>query len=251
MNKLRVAWFLIVAVVASGCATKGDTNRLNAFHDVQPASILVVPPMNEVTDVQATTSVLATLPYFLGEKGFYVFPVNTVKTLLEFEGYYEPSEVHAAPPEQLAKLFKADAVLYVTIHEWTSKYIVFATSTEVDFGYKLVSADGELMWEERLESQYSPNSNSGGGVIGLVVNTVSAAMERAAPNYIPLTRNVHGMALIGPIEAMKEIDSLTYAMFKKSEAEEDFGIPPGPYHPDYAAYYERVAPGTGTAEKSE
>ncbi len=234
MNRLNLALLLLVSLVASGCATTSDPDRLNAFHDAQPTSILVVPPMNEVTDVQATTSVLATLPYFLAEKGFYVFPVNTVKTLLEFEGYYEPAEVHAAPPEQLANLFKADAVLYVTIHEWTAKYMVFATVTEVDFGYRLVSADGSVLWEERLQAQYSPNNNGGGGLLGLVVDAVEAAMERANPTYIPLTKTVHARALMTP-----------------PGNSSNQGIPVGPYHPSYDKYYQGVAAKSGTGDKVE
>lgn len=224
MKITNLLMVLAISVIVAGCATPGDPNRLNAFHDAQPKSILVVPPVNDVTDVQATTSVLATLPFYLGEKGFYVFPVNTVKTMLEYEGYYEPAEVHAAPPEQLANLFKADAVLYVTIHEWTSKYMVFATTTQVDFGYKLVSADGATLWEDRLQAEYTPNNNSSGGLIGLIVDAVEAAIERADPTYIPLTKTVHAQALVTPAGMAS-----------------NRGIPVGPYHPGYATYYEKVS----------
>jgi len=231
MKPMNLLALLVLTLIISGCATTGDPNRLNAFHDAQPKSILVVPPVNDVTDVQATTSVLATLPYFLGEKGFYVFPVNTVKTMLEFEGYYEPAEVHAAPPEQLANLFKADAVLYVTIHEWTSKYMLLATTTQVDFGYKLVSTDGATLWEDRLQAQYSPNNNGGGGLIGLIVDAVEAAVERANPTYIPLTKTVHAQALVTPAGVGSHR-----------------GIPVGPYHPGYSTYYSQVTQASGEAK---
>lgn len=214
----KVLALLALSAVISGCAStpSAPSSRLNAFHETRPYSILVVPPNNTATDVQATTFVLATLPYFLAEKGFYVFPVNTVKTLLEYEGYYEPAEVHAAPTETLAELFKADAVLYVTIHEWTSKYLVINTVTEVDFEYKLLAADGSLVWKERLMMQHSPNNNSN-NLAGLLVNAVSSAVERAKPNYLPITKSLHVQA------------------FGSSR-----GIPNGPYHPSYNDYYERV-----------
>lgn len=223
MSYLRLTLLLVSVIVVSGCATNSD--RLDAFHAMQPKSILIVPPLSEVTDVQASTSVLATLPFFLAEKGFYVFPVNTVKTLLEFEGYYEPAEVHAAPPEQLAELFKADSVLYVTIHEWTAKYLVLSTTTEVDFGYKLVAADGTLLWEERRKAKYSPN-NSSAGNLGLVINTIQAALERSNPTYIPLTKTVHSKVFVIPSAAPNQ----------------NQGIPLGPYHPKYETYYARIAP---------
>lgn len=233
MKPIKQAFALLFVLVLTGCATT-DPNRLNAFHDAQPASILVVPPVNKTTDVQAETSVLATLPYYLGEKGFYVFPVNTVKTLLELEGYYEAAEVHAAPPEQLAGLFHADSVLYVTIHEWTSKYILLATTTEVDFEYKLMASDGTLLWQERRLAQYSPNSSNSGSLAGLVANAIDAAIERASPNYIPLTKQVHGQVFMTP-----------------TGQSTNQGIPLGPYHPGYDAYYQKVNAQQAAAEKTE
>lgn len=221
MKHLAIIFIVLMAVLVTGCATN-NAKFLDNFNGARPTSILIVPPLNEVTDVQASTSVLATLPYYLAEKGFYVFPVNTVKTLLEYEGYYEAAEVFAAPPEQLANLFKADAILYITIHEWTSKYIVLTASTEVDFEYKLVAADGSLLWTQRLKAVYSPNNNGGGGgLAGLIVGAVQAAVERSAPTYIPLTKSLHTRAFLGP-QGNKQ------------------SFPLGPYHPHYAEYYERM-----------
>lgn len=219
MTKLKLCLLLFVTALATGCATSShDADYLNAFHDSAPRSILVVPPVNLSTDVQGTTSVLATLPFYLAEKGYYVFPVNTVKTLLEYEGYYEPAEAHAAPPEQLAELFKADAILYVTIHEWTSRYLLLTTTTEVDFEYRIVGADGGHLWSERQRMTYTPDNNSSGNpLVDLVAMAVTAAMERAAPKYLPLTRQANALAFYGPR-----------------------GVPPGPYSPAYDQYYKQV-----------
>ncbi|MDK8463505.1 GNA1162 family protein [Marinobacter sp. SS13-12] len=216
MLKLSLVFFMIA--LATGCATTGNPNRLDAFHNAAPKSILVVPPVNMSTDVQSTTSLLATLPFYLAEKGFYVFPVNTVKTLLEYEGYYESAEIHAAPPEQLANLFKADSILYVTIHEWTSKYMLLTTTTEVDFEYRIVNADGAELWTARQRMTYTPDNNSTGNPLAdLIVMAVSAAAERAAPNYLPLTRQANSAVFYGVN-----------------------GLPPGPYSPAHDQYYKRV-----------
>ena len=222
MNAIKYVLLLTMVTLVAGCATT-VSDRLTNFHEARPTSILVVPPVNTSTDVQATTSVLATLPYYLAEKGFYVYPVNTVKTLLELEGFYEPAEIHALPPQELAELFQADTVLYITIHEWTAKYLVFSTVTEVELGYKLLAADGTVLWEERLDAQYSPNSSGGGDFASLLISAIEAAAERASPNYIPLTRMVHSSALQTPAGSTSQR-----------------GIPLGPYHPSYELYYEQV-----------
>ncbi|ROQ19795.1 hypothetical protein EDC38_0383 [Marinimicrobium koreense] len=220
MNKWIQAMAALMLLSVVGCATvERDENRLDDFHAAQPKSLLVVPVVNNSTDVQAPTSVLATLPFRLGEKGYYVYPVNTVKTLLEFEGYYEPAEVHAQPPEQLAELFKADAILYVTVHEWTSRYVLVSTTTEVDFEYRIVNADGAELWSARKVLQYSPQGNSSGNPLAdLIASAVTAAIERAAPNYLPLTRQAHNEVFNGHY----------------------VGLPPGPYSPAYEEYYQQL-----------
>lgn len=218
MKNLKLSLVFLCLMMTVGCATTSDPDRLDDFHSAAPKSILVVPPVNMTTDVQGTTSVLATLPFYLAEKGYYVFPVNTVKTLLEYEGYYEPAEAHAAPPEQLANLFKADSILYVTIHEWTSKYLLLTTTTEVDFEYRIVNADGAEIWSARQRMTYTPDNNSTGNpMFDLIAMAVTAAVERASPNYLPLTRQANSLAFYGVN-----------------------GVPPGPYSPTYAQYYKSL-----------
>jgi len=206
------------SVLVSGCAVN-QVDRLADFHQSRPESILIVPVVNKSIDVMASTSVLSTLPRQLGEKGYYVFPVNTVKSLLEFEGLADPQEVHNVPPAELSALFHADSILYVTIHSWTSVYVVLATNTVVDFEYRLVAADGTLLWAARENLSYSPQSEGSGSLFGdLIVMALESAIERASPNYLPLTR-----------QANRNV------FWNASQP-----FPPGPYAPDYTTYYQAV-----------
>ena len=220
MKKLIIQ-SLFVVVALTGCVAKPDLSYLEPLHESKLRSLLIAPVKNETIDVMAPTSVLATLPFSLAEKGYYTFPVNTVKVLLEGEGYYEPAEVHAAPPESLAALFGADAILYVTIHEWTSEYVLLATTTIVDFEYKIVDSSGQLLWQARKELAYSPQqqNSTGNPLADLVAMAITAAIERAAPNYLPLTRTANGQVFNGI----------------------GTGLPPGPYSPAYDKYYKQVA----------
>ncbi len=103
--------------VASGCATAPPAKDLTRLVAARPRSILVVPVVNNSVDVTAADSFLSTVPVPLAERGYYVFPVNLVKRLLEDDGLADASLVHGAPTEKLAALFGADAVLYVTIQK--------------------------------------------------------------------------------------------------------------------------------------
>lgn len=188
-----VGLFLLFSLLA-GCAVQPVQKDLSAFKAAAPRSILVVPVVNKSLDVDAPNYVLTTLPVPLAERGYYVFPVNTSKYVLEQEGYYEGERIHEMPPENLAKLFDADSILYVTIHRWDAQYIVISTQVTVEFEYRMVSREGVELWRGNQRIVYSPD-NSSGGLLGMVIN---AAIARAAPNYLPLTRQANNQVFYGP-----------------------------------------------------
>lgn len=189
MKRLLTLAASLLTLVLTGCATNVVKTDLSKFEAAKPRSILVVPATNKSLDVDAPTYLLTTLTVPLAEKGFYVFPVHTAKTVLEQEGLYEGEQIHNQPPEQLARLFGADAVLYVTINQWDAKYVVLSTTVTVDFDYRLVSKDGTDLWKANKRMVYSPQQqNTGHPLANLIAAAVTAAIERAKPNYMPLAQ---------------------------------------------------------------
>lgn len=218
-TRLKITLLLIAIFVLASCAQQSGPRAPTKFEQLRPRSILVVPIVNKSVDVQAPTSLLTTLPTVLGNKGYYVFPINTVKTVLDHEGFYEPAEVHNQPPESLAAMFGADSILYVTINDWTSQYVLLSTTTIVDFNYQLVSRDGHTIWSERKRLSYTPQSNDTGNAFANLINSaISAAMERMAPNYLPLARQANQEAFTTGRSA----------------------IPPGPYSEHHAPHYSQL-----------
>lgn len=201
MRYLNLMVCLLVAVLA-GCASAPSAKKdLSAFNAAAPRSILVVPAVNKSLDVDAPNYLLSTLTLPLAEKGFYVFPVNTVKFVLEQEGFYEGEQIHQQPPETLAHLFGADAVLYVTIQRWDAKYALITTTVTVEFDYRMVAKDGTEIWKATQSMQYSPqnNNSSGNPLVDLIATAISAAITRAAPNYLPLTQQANQVVFVlGP-----------------------------------------------------
>lgn len=185
-----------MALLLAGCAGPVQKTDLSAFNAAKPRSILVVPAVNKSLDVDAPTYLLTTLTVPLAEKGFYVFPVHTAKTVLEQEGFYDGEQVQKQPPEALAKLFGADAVLFVTINRWDAQYAILSTTVTVDFDYRLVYKDGTEIWKANKKMQYSPqNSNTGNPLANLVAAAVTAALQRAKPNYMPLAQMANSQVL--------------------------------------------------------
>ena len=173
-----------------------------------------MPAVNKSVDVDAPDYFLSTIVRPLAERGYYVFPVHLVKRVMEDDGLADADMVHSADPVVLASLFGADSVLYVSIERWDAKYAVFSTTVTVDFKYQLKSGTtGEELWATKQHMVYTPqnNNNSGSPLADLIAAAITAAIEKAAPNYIPLTQQANALALGSRYR----------------------GLPAGPFHPQY------------------
>lgn len=202
---MKIVLSALILAVLTGCVAQPVKQDMSAFHAAAPRSILVVPTINKSLDVDAPNYVLATLPVPIANKGYYVFPVNTTKYVLEQEGFYEGERIHQMATPDLAKLFGADAVLYVSINRWDAQYALITTVVTVEFDYRLVSKDGVEIWKESKRMQYQPqNNNSGSPIAMLVVAVVNAAVTRAAPNYMPLTRQANQEVFISGVNAIPD-----------------------------------------------
>lgn len=192
--KAALLLLLAASVLLTGCAVAPRNWNENI---APPQSILVVPVANKSLDVDAANAMLTTIPVYLGEKGYYVFPINTTKVILEHEGFYEGERIHAEPVQEIAKLFDADAVLYVTINRWDAQYLVVSTTVTVDLEYRLISKDGKQLWGDRQIAKFTPNNDAGGHPLAtLIVAVVNSALARAKPNYLPLAKKANEQAFV-------------------------------------------------------
>lgn len=197
MRLFRVFTLLISVAGLAACAHPPAQKDYADFRAAAPRSILIVPVVNKSTEVTAPDNFLVSLSQPLAERGYYVFPVNMVKHTMEDSGLADADLVANADPVRVAGLFGADAVLYASIEHWESRYIVLSTTTVVDVHYTLKSGkSGATLWDETVHTQYSPQSQGGGNPLAtLLVAAVAAAIEKAAPSYIPLADQANRLAL--------------------------------------------------------
>lgn len=204
---------LFAAAALCGCTTPVKKDY-TAFRSADPRSILILPVVNNTVDVNAPDYFLSTLSVPVAERGYYVFPINMVKRILEDDGLADAALVHNAEVSRLCNIFGPDSVLYVMIERWDAQYLVLSTQVTVAFDYKLKDCKtGQTLWAEKKAMVYSPQqSQSGGHPLGQLISmAISAAVTKAMPNYMPLARraNAEVFQYPGP------------------------GVPAGPYHNGY------------------
>ena len=204
---IRLLGVSAAILVLAGCATKpyDYTN----FREHPPRSILVLPPLNESTAVEGTYSYLSTVTRPLAEQGYYVFPVAIVDQFLKENGMPTPGEMHQVPLNKVSEIIGADAVMYITVKEYGTKYQVLSSVPTVSATAKLVDTRTSiLLWEGKVVLVQQSNS-SGSLLADLIVAAVAQAVNTT-------TDQAHN--LCGPANVI---------LFTKK----DEGLLYGPYHP--------------------
>ncbi|SOD42711.1 GNA1162 family protein [Nitrosovibrio sp. Nv4] len=149
----------------------------------------------------------------LAERGYYVFPVYLTDLVLKDFGLAEAGHIHLLATQRLHELFGADAALYITIKDWSSKYILLASTVAVEMDYELRDTrTGMVLWQAN-EKVVQSSGGAGGGLIGMAI---AAAVNAMATDYQPLARQANKQVFLPPK-----------------------GLPAGPYHLEYGRDQEK------------
>lgn len=213
MKQILIIASVCILGLISGCAIKPVKNDMSAFYAHKPRSILVVPIVNDSPEISASPVFVSTITRPLAERGYYVFPVYLTDLVLRDFGLAEAGHIHQLPTQRFHELFGADAVLLITIKDWSSKYIVLASTVAVEMDYELKDTrTGTLLWESKQKVVQS----SGGAAGGLIGMAVAAAIHAMGTDYQPLARQANNQAFLPPK-----------------------GLPAGPYNLEYGRDQEK------------
>ena len=168
----KVVLAVTIILVMTGCATKAPFDY-SAFKESRPRSILVLPPLNNTPEVQASYSVLSYATRPLAEAGYYVMPVTLVAEAFKENGMTQPSDMHATSADKLRQIFGADAALYVTINKYGTVYQVISSASIVAAEAKLVDLKtGKLLWSGSAFASSEEGQNQQGGLVGMLVSAI-------------------------------------------------------------------------------
>jgi len=177
---LRCSALAILILVLPGLAG-GETVEpydYTAFRQSPPRSILILPPINESTNVDGTYGYLSTVSQLVAERGYYVFPVLVAAQLLKENDIPAASELDQAALDKVREITGADAVLFATVHDY-GKWIVDdhdkRTIVSVQVSARLVDTrTGTLLWEGSGKAHDDSGSVSNIAVDALVTGAINS-----------------------------------------------------------------------------
>nr|WP_308429686.1 DUF799 domain-containing protein [Jeongeupia chitinilytica] len=192
---------LSLVLLAAGCATPQKAARdYTAFKQSKPRSILVLPPLNESPDVNASYGMLSQMTFPLAEAGYYVMPVALVDETFKQNGLGLPAEIHGVAPAKLREIFGADAALYVTVTKYGTSYVVLDSVTVVAANAKLVDLKtGDVLWTGAASASSSENgNNASNGLLGMLI---TAAIKQIANNVTDAAYPIAGLTSVRMLSA--------------------------------------------------
>ncbi|WP_250470977.1 DUF799 domain-containing protein [Caballeronia sp. GAFFF1] len=170
---------LSALLMLSACASRAPNQTdYTAFRNSKPHSILVLPPINDTSDIGATHGMLAQMTMPLAEAGYYVVPVAEMDETFKHNGLTTPTDIQNVAPAKLREIFGADAALYTTVTSYGTKFVVVDSKTVVSANAKLVDLrSGDELWKGSATAngnEVGYNVGAGNGsLIGMVVGGIA------------------------------------------------------------------------------
>lgn len=198
-NYLLLIIVTLMGVILSACAPKMVTkaDKFPLLYEESPASILILPPMNESTAAEAKEYYATTIQEPLSLSGYYVFPYEITTEILKMEGIYDTELMKDLPLQKFREYFGTDAVLFTTIKKWNLSYMVLAANLTISIDCELKSTKSNAtLWQYNGTVVVDlSGGNTGGGVAGLIAKVIVAAVSSAMADYVPHARQANYLAL--------------------------------------------------------
>lgn len=186
MKKILVL-SVIVSVLLVSCKTAAPIAKSVAYkgmYDENPITILVMPPINYTTNVEAKEYFYSTLNVPLNNNGWYVLPPLISMEILKKESAYDSEMFLDAPLNKFGEVFGADLVLFTIIHKWNKSSIASKVTVEIEYIVKSAKTN-QIVYKRKGTVRYDASVSTG---MGFVANMVASVANTAATNYIEVAR---------------------------------------------------------------
>lgn len=187
-TRYRMVALALSLAFLGGCATKPPAWDYTNFQRAKPATLLVMPPVNDSPDLKATPGVWSHATRPLAEAGYYVLPVALVDETFRNNGVFTANDAQDIPLTKLRDFFGADAAVYIRVKKYGTTYAVISSETRVEVEGQIVDLrSGDLLWKGSAAATSAEQQQAQGGLVGLLVqalvNQIVGTATDAAYNY--------------------------------------------------------------------
>lgn len=159
------------------------------MYEEKPITLLVMPPINNSTNVEAKDLLYTSISRPLVEAGYYVISPLLAMDVLKAESAYDSELFFDAPLTTFQNYFGADAVVFSIIDTWAKK----GTGIETKIRYVIKSAySNEILFDRSCDLYLDLSIDSGAnGLLGALVDLAASAINTAATDHIKAARKAN------------------------------------------------------------
>lgn len=175
----------ILACMLTSCApviTRGT--QYAKLYEEDPTTILIMPPINRTTFVEAKDYFYTTLYMPLVEKGYYVYSPYMTLQMLEEESAYDSEMFIEADLTAFNKILNADAAMFTIIKSWQRSKMGGTLTCGVEYILRSTKT-GEILYTREglitVDTSINVGSNS---LLGALVNIAATAISTAATDKV-------------------------------------------------------------------
>ena len=181
---LTLGLFLGLLGLSVGCAGGPRFSLVPEYKSHPPRSIAVLPVLNETVNLKAPDIFRPILQQKSSQKGYEASSFAYIDEKLLTKEIREAGQVHSLTPQELGKLLGVDALLYTTVTEFSTTYLVAYASISVGARFELKDAKtGEMLWDSEHRVKETK--------LGLDRKSITDALSFAAlQSYTPYCQQV-------------------------------------------------------------
>jgi len=144
---LRSALLLAALALAFSCAGTRVVELADDFGNYRVARIAVLPPANLTADLDAPDLFRPVVESELRVRGYSIVTPEEIDAKLSDLGVHYAGQLAEFTPEELGEILDADALLYTTVTDLKTVYLVAYSQITVGGRFELVHAqDGKRLW---------------------------------------------------------------------------------------------------------
>lgn len=190
MKKIYNLLMISIAVLLfSSCSTSSLHTRASLYpkmYEEKPVSLLVMPPINNTTNVEAKDLLYTSISHPLIEAGYYVVSPHLAMEFLKNESAYDAEMFIDGDMSIFGKVFGVDAVIFSVVDKWEKQGI--GISTHIKYIVKSTKTN-EILFERKCDLYLDLQVQSGqGGALGLLVDLAASAIITASTDHIVAAR---------------------------------------------------------------
>ncbi|MDO4827210.1 MAG: DUF799 family lipoprotein [Bacteroidia bacterium] len=188
----KIIPILMMAAVLCSCGTANRITRESqyaAMYENMPLTILVMPPINNTSNVEAKDLLYTSISRPLAEAGYYVISPLLAMDILKAESAYDAEMFIDKPLTMFREYFGADAVVFSQIDTWTKRG--FGIDTKIRYMIKS-TASGDILFDRSCDLYLDLSENSGGhSILSTLVDLAVSAINTATTDHIVAARRAN------------------------------------------------------------